>query len=82
MNFDWLFGKKKDDRGRRHSIFGDYVIAGKNQPQPSEDELTEIRDYNALWKRYADEISGKWGIGSVPTENGFAEWLDKQTKKV
>jgi len=69
---------------RKYSIFGDYVLVNKNSSPVDipDDILTELRDYNTLWSRYAKEISGKWGLGSIPTEKGFAEWLAKLTREV
>ena len=67
---------------RRHSIFGDYILVDKKSP--SADELSkaqvEIADYNALWRKYTNETSGKWG--SMLTKKGFAKWLQQQVEEV
>ena len=67
---------------RRHSIFGDYILVDKPHPRtnvPVGDVLADIRDYNALWGRYAKEVSGEYG--SILTEKGFEKWLQNQMKK-
>ena len=68
---------------RRHSIFGDYILADKKHSSADvpDDVLAKIRDYNALWSRYAKDVVGKWGLASVPTEKGFAEWLNKKIEE-
>lgn len=68
----------------KHSIFGDYLTGDvKSIPVDELDgTLLEIEDYNALWRRYTNEILGKWGLGSIPTEKGFEEWLQRQLKEV
>ena len=68
---------------RKHSIFGDYILVDKKPPSAGElkDAHAEIVNYNALWGKYISVVVGKWGIGSLPTEKGFAEWLQKQGRK-
>ena len=69
---------------RAHSIFGDYLVGNTNCKSPSEHgcEQTEIEEHNILWKKYVDCVSGKWGIGSIPTEKGFAKWISEKYEEV
>lgn len=63
---------------RKHSIFGDYLTGSPPDGELKEAQA-EISDYNTLWSKYVSEISGEWGVGSLPTEKGFNEWVQRHT---
>lgn len=75
----WLSNEGKPVK-RIHSIFGDYLTGDPKQMPPNEfKKLQEdIALFNSLWTKYLDSIKGEWGIGSIPTDKGFTEWLQKQ----
>jgi len=67
---------------RKHGIFGDYIFVDKKSPPPNDElkeALTEIADYNVLWRKYVSTISGKWG--GILTKKDFSKWLQKQIKE-
>jgi len=65
---------------RVHSIFGDYFVRNAEDAEPSTtSEMREAADYNALWRRYTDEVNQRWG--GYPTRRGFEKWLQNQVNK-
>jgi len=65
---------------RVHSIFGDYLIKDAGDTEsPAASEIGEVADYNALWRKYADGVSQRWG--GYPTKKGFEKWLREQVNK-
>ena len=68
----------------RHSVFGDYLIRDTKTMPANELKEAQIKisDYNALWIRYVNETSSRFGVGGIPTEKGFSEWLNRMIKEV
>ena len=62
-------------------VFQDFFGRKHNADFPLSNSLDDDT-YRVLTGKYTASISGKWGIGSIPTEKGFEEWLNKNIKEV